>query len=94
MPWWHPSFCWEVRRELLPHALQAEKHLSDLVVAKALSARIDRPAGVIRFARRKAPAELLNGWARSIGRLLEIVEKSTQNIQKESMIHKVAIGVA
>ena len=84
----------EVYRELLLHALQAEKHLSDMVVAKALSARIDRPAGVIRFARRKAPAELLNGWARSIGRLLEIVEKSTQNIQKESMIHKVAIGVA
>ncbi|CAL5228222.1 g11312 [Coccomyxa viridis] len=75
-------------------AAEAEKHLSDMVVAKALTARMDRPAGVIRFAARKAPAELLNGWARSIGRLLEIVEKSTQNIQKESMVHKVAIGVA
>ena len=74
--------------------VQAEKHLSDMVVAKALSARMDRPAGVIRFAVRKAPAELLNGWAHSIARLLEIVEKSTQNIQKESMVHKVAIGVA
>jgi 26S proteasome regulatory subunit N5 len=72
--------------------VQAERHLSDMVVAKALTARIDRPAGVVRFAPRKAPAELLNGWARSIGRLLDIVEKSTQNIQKESMVHKVPIG--
>ena len=48
--------------------MQAEKHLSDMVVAKALSARMDRPAGVIKFAQRKAPAELLNGWARNIGR--------------------------
>ena len=83
-----------VYHERVVYALQAEKHLSDMVVAKALSARIDRPAGVIRFAARKVPAELLNGWARSIGRLLEIVEKSTQNIQKESMVHKVPIGAS
>jgi 26S proteasome regulatory subunit N5 len=65
-----------------------------MVVAKAVAAKIDRPSGVVRFAARRAPAELLNGWARNIGRLLDIVEKSTQNIQKECMVHKVAIGAA
>ncbi|CAL8471167.1 g10709 [Coccomyxa elongata] len=71
-----------------------EKHLSDMVVAGALTARIDRPAGIVRFAARQQPATLLNGWARNIGRLLDVVEKATQNIQKESMVHKVAIGAA
>lgn len=32
--------------------LQAEKHLSDLVVGGSLAAKIDRPAGVIRFSHR------------------------------------------
>ncbi len=73
---------------------QTEKHLSDMVVAGALTARIDRPASIVRFAARREPAALLNGWARNIGRLLDIVENATQNIQKESMVHKVAIGAA
>ena len=77
----------------LCHA-QTEKHLSDMVVAAALTVRIDRPAGIVRFAARQQPATLLNGWARNIGRLLDVVEKATQNIQKESMVHKVAIGAA
>jgi 26S proteasome regulatory subunit N5 len=34
-------------------SLQAEKHLSDLVVGGALAAKIDRPAGIIRFSHRK-----------------------------------------
>lgn len=38
--------------------------------------------------------EALNAWSRSIGRLLETVEKTCQQIQKESMIHKVPIGAA
>lgn len=74
--------------------VQTEKHLSDMVVAGALTARIDRPAGNMRFAPRREPAALLNGWARNIGRLLDVVENATQNIQKESMVHKVAIGAA
>ena len=40
-----------------PHALppraQAEKHLSDLVVGGALAAKIDRPAGIVRFSHAK-----------------------------------------
>ena len=36
-------------------------------------------------------AALLQGWADNIGRLLELVEKSTMNIQKEAMTHKVTL---
>ena len=36
------------------------------------------------------PEELLNSWSSNIGRLLTLVEKSCQQIQKECMIHKVA----
>ena len=40
--------------------VQAEKHLSDMVVAGALAARIDRPAGIVKFAPRRAPAGALS----------------------------------
>jgi len=74
--------------------LQAEERLSEMVVAGAVAAKINRPAGVVRFAPRRAPAEHLNGWAANIRRLLEVVERATQDIQKESMVHKVPIGAA
>ena len=68
---------------------QAEKHLADLVVSKAIAARVDRPSGVIRFGAREEPEDALNAWASNISRLLDLVEKSTMNIQKEAMTHKV-----
>ncbi|GAB4818648.1 hypothetical protein N2152v2_005694 [Parachlorella kessleri] len=67
---------------------EAEKQLSEMVVGKALEAKIDRPAGVVRFSHRAGPVEALNKWSRSIAKLLETVEKTCQQIQKESMIHK------
>uniref|UniRef100_A0A7R9YZL2 PCI domain-containing protein n=1 Tax=Chlamydomonas euryale TaxID=1486919 RepID=A0A7R9YZL2_9CHLO len=72
-------------------AAEAEKQLSDLVVSKAICARVDRPAGIITFGKRQAPEEALNAWSSNIGRLLDLVDKSTQQIQKEAMIHKVDI---
>lgn len=41
--------------------MQAEKNLSEMVVSKAVSAKIDRPAGVVTFGKREAPEDLLNG---------------------------------
>lgn len=70
---------------------EAEKQLSEMVVGKALEAKIDRPAGVVRFSHRAGPVEALNKWSRSIAKLLETVEKTCQQIQKESMIHKVTL---
>lgn len=73
---------------------ETEKHLADMVVSKALTAKIDRPAGIVRFALRKQPEDVLNGWANNISKLLDLVEKSCQQIQKESMVHKVPIGAS
>lgn len=44
-----------------------EKHVGDLVVCKAISAKVDRPAGIITFTKRQAPEEQLNAWAGNIG---------------------------
>lgn len=74
--------------------LQAEKHVSDMVVAAALYAKIDRPAGVVRFAKPQDPDELLNKWSNNLAKLLVVVERSCQQIQKESMVHKVPIGAS
>lgn len=71
---------------------QTEKELSDMVVQKAVYARIDRPAGVVRFGAPQEPDHVLNRWSGSIARLLDLVEKSCQQIQKESMQYKVPIG--
>lgn len=71
---------------------EAEKHLCDMVVAKALTAKIDRPVGEVRFAGRKTVDDLLNHWSGNIGKLLELTEKACAGIQKESMRYKISIG--
>lgn len=73
---------------------EAEKHMSELVVAKAVAAKIDRPAGVITFGAPPAPDNVLNSWSRNISRLLDLLETSCQQIQKEAMIHKARLGAA
>lgn len=73
---------------------QAEKQLSELVVAKAVSAKIDRPAGVVVIGKTQQAEDVLNGWSRNISKLLGLVEKATQQIQKEAMVHKAQLGSA
>lgn len=73
---------------------QAEQQLSELVVAKAVSAKIDRPAGVVVIGKAQTPEDTLNAWSRNISKLLGLVEKATQQIQKEAMVHKVSLGTA
>lgn len=68
---------------------ESEKLLSDLVVVKAVHAKVDRPLGIVRFGERQVAEQLLNGWSSNISKLLELVEKSCQQIQKEVMVHKV-----
>lgn len=72
--------------------MQTEKQLSELVVAKAVSAKIDRPAGVVVIGKLKQPEDVLNDWSKNISKLLGLVEKATQQIQKDAMVHKVQLG--
>mmetsp|Transcript_35851 Transcript_35851/g.101471 ORF Transcript_35851/g.101471 Transcript_35851/m.101471 type:complete len:489 (-) Transcript_35851:103-1569(-) len=71
---------------------EVEKRLSDMVVSKALHAKIDRPAGFVRFQTAVEASDVLNSWSRNMAKLLGLVEKSCQQIQKEAMQHKVHIG--
>lgn len=71
---------------------ETEKELSNLVVQKAVYAKIDRPAGVVQFGSPQEPDLVLNTWSGNIARLLDLVEKSCQQIQKEAMQYKVPIG--
>jgi hypothetical protein len=47
------------------------------------------PAG-----KRKAAEDVLNAWSTNISKLLGLVDKATQQIQKEAMVHKVALGAS
>lgn len=80
--------------ELLCLSVQeAEKHLSDMVVSKALVAKIDRPMGIVCFQAAKDSNDILNSWSLNLEKLLDLVEKSCHQIHKETMVHKVALKV-
>jgi 26S proteasome regulatory subunit N5 len=72
---------------------ETEKHLSEMVVSKALIAKVDRPAGVVCFLSKQDSNDVLNSWAVNIEKLLELVEKSCHQIHKETMVHKVTLKV-
>ncbi|WOK97034.1 26S proteasome non-ATPase regulatory subunit [Canna indica] len=78
--------------DLLCLSLQeAEKHLSDMVVSKALVAKIDRPMGIVCFQTAKDSNDILNSWATNLEKLLDLVEKSCHQIHKETMVHKAVL---
>nr|GMC66460.1 26S proteasome non-ATPase regulatory subunit 12 homolog A-like [Ipomoea batatas] len=73
------------------HHYEAEKHLSEMVVSKALVAKIDRPMGIVCFQPAKDSNDILNSWASNLEKLLDLVEKSCHQIHKEMMVHKAAL---
>jgi len=68
--------------------LNAEKSLSDLVVSKIVFAKIDRPTGIVQFAKKKDPNDSMNDWANNINDLLNLVEKTCHLINKEYMVQQ------
>ena len=73
-------------------AAETEKHLSDLVTTKKVSAKIDRPGGVVDFNTTARGADwLLNQWVGKIDTLLTTLDKSNHLIHKEAMAHKVSL---
>lgn len=66
---------------------EAETELSELVCAKFVYAKIDRPAGNIRFGQKQTYTDRLNDWSDSITKMLDLVENSCHLIQKEQMVH-------
>mmetsp|Transcript_62058 Transcript_62058/g.116037 ORF Transcript_62058/g.116037 Transcript_62058/m.116037 type:complete len:459 (+) Transcript_62058:79-1455(+) len=66
---------------------ETEDELSELVCSKFVYARIDRPAGTIKFGKKQTYVDRLNGWSDSITKMLDLVENTSHLIQKEQMIH-------
>lgn len=67
---------------------EAEKFISDLVSSKTIFAKIDRPAGVVSFRKRKDPNDVLNEYSSSVSSLLSLLDKATHLIQRENMVYK------
>ncbi|KAJ2784252.1 proteasome regulatory particle subunit [Coemansia javaensis] len=70
-----------------------EAFLSRAVVAGTIYARIDRPEGIVSFAKPRDGEEQLNAWASDVGKLLGLVEKTTHLIAKEEIVHKIARAI-
>ena len=67
-----------------------ESQLCEMVTAKQVWARIDRPAGIVNFTKPQTPNSLLNDWAGDISSLLTMLEGTCHLIHKENMVHKIA----
>jgi hypothetical protein len=64
-----------------------EAMVSELVSAGAIYARMDRPAGLVVFARPRPATEVLTEWASDLDQVLSLVDKATHLINKELLVH-------
>eukprot|EP00188_Purpureofilum_apyrenoidigerum_P002040 Plantae.Rhodophyta-Purpureofilum_apyrenoidigerum.ctg22121.p1 GENE.Plantae.Rhodophyta-Purpureofilum_apyrenoidigerum.ctg22121~~Plantae.Rhodophyta-Purpureofilum_apyrenoidigerum.ctg22121.p1 ORF type:complete len:454 (+),score=124.89 Plantae.Rhodophyta-Purpureofilum_apyrenoidigerum.ctg22121:110-1471(+) len=68
--------------------VDAEERITRMVSdEKAIWAKIDRPAGIVVFAKPSSVDTVLNDWAGNVANLLEIVEKTCHLVHKENMVH-------
>lgn len=66
---------------------ETEEELSELVCSKFVFAKIDRPAGMIKFGKKQSYTDSLNDWTSNIDKMLDLVENTCHLIQKEQMVH-------
>ncbi|KAL8745339.1 MAG: hypothetical protein Q9190_002527 [Brigantiaea leucoxantha] len=71
---------------------ETESYISQLVTAKTVYAKIDRPARVVSFAKTRAPDEVLNEWSGSVKGLLGLLERIDHLITKEEMMARIQPG--
>eukprot|EP01091_Cochliopodium_minus_P015354 TRINITY_DN5440_c0_g1_i1.p1 TRINITY_DN5440_c0_g1~~TRINITY_DN5440_c0_g1_i1.p1 ORF type:complete len:457 (-),score=150.33 TRINITY_DN5440_c0_g1_i1:25-1395(-) len=69
---------------------EVEDYISELVVSKMIFAKIDRPKGIVSFRPIKEAGEILDTWSHSIGELLDIMEKTSHLVQRETMLHQIS----
>ena len=65
---------------------ETEKYISDLVTSKTVYARIDRPAGIVSFEKRRDADDVLNEWSGNMKSLLGLLERIDHLITKEEMM--------
>ncbi|KAK4235843.1 PCI domain-containing protein [Achaetomium macrosporum] len=72
---------------------ETEKYISDLVTAKTVYAKIDRPARVVSFAKPRDADDILNEWSFNMKSLLGLLERIDHLITKEEMMARIQPGV-
>ncbi|KZF19288.1 hypothetical protein L228DRAFT_251409 [Xylona heveae TC161] len=68
---------------------ETEKYISDLVTAKTIYAKIDRPARVVNFAKPRDADDVLNEWSGNMSSLLDLLERIDHLITKEEMMARI-----
>lgn len=68
---------------------ETEKYISDLVVSKTIYAKIDRPARLVTFEKRRDADEVLNEWSGNMKSLLGLLERIDHLITKEEMMARI-----
>jgi len=67
---------------------EMEKHLSAMVVAGEVFAKIDRLEQSIRFTKNRKPNEVVNSWRDGIDKVVHMVEATTHQIHRETLLEK------
>ena len=83
---------YQLRRYTLqsgPQAALTEKYISELVTAKTVYAKIDRPARVVNFAKPRDADDVLNEWSGNMKSLLGLLERIDHLITKEEMMARI-----
>lgn len=70
-------------------AQETEKYISDLVTSKTIYARIDRPAQIVTFEKKRDADEVLNEWSGNMKSLLGLLERIDHLITKEEMMARI-----
>jgi 26S proteasome regulatory subunit N5 len=71
---------------------ETEAYISQLVTSKTIYARIDRPAGVVSFAKPRDADDVLNEWSGNMKGLLQLLERIDHLITKEEMMARIQTG--
>ncbi|KAF2867285.1 26S proteasome non-ATPase-like protein regulatory subunit 12 [Massariosphaeria phaeospora] len=68
---------------------ETEKYISELVTAKTIYAKIDRPARLVSFAKPRDADDTLNEWSGNMKSLLGLLERIDHLITKEEMMARI-----
>ncbi|TKA68650.1 hypothetical protein B0A49_05498 [Cryomyces minteri] len=68
---------------------ETEKYISELVTAKTIYAKIDRPARIVNFAKPRDADDVLNEWSGDMKSLLGLLERIDHLITKEEMMARI-----
>lgn len=69
---------------------ETEKYISELVTAKTIYAKIDRPARLVSFKKPNSADDVLDEWSGNMKSLLGLLERIDHLITKEEMMARIA----